>query len=87
MVTAESTESNVLAALSAECDGFLVKPVRRSVLIAKLVSLELLTENVARGAAGARPDHDSPAIVADTRQPPIDDRETESGVQAGAASH
>ncbi|MGA2499143.1 MAG: response regulator [Tepidisphaeraceae bacterium] len=52
MVTAQSTTSNVLAALSGECDGFLVKPVRRVVLIAKLVELDVLTANMARCAAG-----------------------------------
>ena len=43
MVTAESTMSNVMAAASGECDGFLAKPVRRAVLIEKLVDLGLLT--------------------------------------------
>jgi two-component system chemotaxis response regulator CheY len=43
MVTAESTMSNVLAAASGECDGFLAKPVRRAVLGEKLVDLGLLT--------------------------------------------
>jgi len=51
MVTAESTSSNVLAALSGECDGFLVKPVRRAVLLEKLAALDLLTANVAGSAA------------------------------------
>jgi two-component system, chemotaxis family, chemotaxis protein CheY len=43
MVTAESTMSNVLAAASGKCDGFLAKPVRRAVLTEKLVDLGLLT--------------------------------------------
>ncbi|MCX5733171.1 MAG: response regulator [candidate division NC10 bacterium] len=42
MVTAESTKSNVLAAASGRCDGFLAKPVRRAVLSEKLVHLGLL---------------------------------------------
>ena len=43
IVTAESTASNVLAAATGECDGFLVKPVRRVVLVEKLTALGLLT--------------------------------------------
>jgi two-component system chemotaxis response regulator CheY len=43
MVTAESTMSNVLAAASGECDGFLAKPVRGALLGEKLVDLGLLT--------------------------------------------
>jgi two-component system, chemotaxis family, chemotaxis protein CheY len=39
MITAESTASNVLASLTGECDGFLVKPVRRAVLMDKLAKL------------------------------------------------
>jgi len=42
MVTADGTLSNVLAAVTGECDGFLVKPVRREVLCEKLVALGLL---------------------------------------------
>jgi two-component system chemotaxis response regulator CheY len=50
MVTAESTASNVLAAASGECDGFLVKPVRRAVLVRKLATLGLLPESIAAQA-------------------------------------
>ena len=46
VVTAESTASNVLAALSGECDGFLVKPVRRGILTAKLADLGLVPDAV-----------------------------------------
>ena len=42
MVTAESTMLNVLASASADCDGFLAKPLRRAVLSEKLVDLGLL---------------------------------------------
>ena len=44
VVTANSTASNVLAAATGECDGFLVKPVRRPVLFRKLSLLGLLPE-------------------------------------------
>ena len=44
MVTAENTMSNVLMSASGECDGFLVKPVRRAVLSEKLVGLGLILE-------------------------------------------
>ncbi|MCC6581452.1 MAG: response regulator [Phycisphaeraceae bacterium] len=53
MVTAEGTASNVLAALSGECDGFLVKPVRGAVLIEKLVKLGMLTDDLTQRAVGA----------------------------------
>ncbi len=52
MITAASTTSNVLAALTGECDGFLAKPVRRAVLLEKLVALELLPAGMARLIAG-----------------------------------
>ena len=42
IVTADSSEPNVWAALTGECDGFLVKPVRQAILLAKLSSLGLL---------------------------------------------
>lgn len=67
VVTAESTTSNVLAALTGECDGFLAKPVRRAVLLEKLAALSLLTENVARTEAGESPDERSPRSAADGR--------------------
>jgi two-component system chemotaxis response regulator CheY len=51
MVTAEATAGNVLAALTGECDGFMVKPVRQAALLEKLAALGLLTENVAHFAA------------------------------------
>lgn len=46
MVTADSSASNVLAAATGECDGFLVKPVRRLLLIEKLAVLGLLPNGV-----------------------------------------
>jgi two-component system, chemotaxis family, chemotaxis protein CheY len=42
MVTAASSESHVLAAATGDCDGFLVKPVRRTVLLQKLQALGLV---------------------------------------------
>jgi two-component system, chemotaxis family, chemotaxis protein CheY len=42
IVTAESTSSNVAAAVAGRCDGFLVKPVRRAVLMEKLAALQLV---------------------------------------------
>ena len=48
IVTAASTTSNVLAALTGDCDGFLAKPVRRNVLWDKLASLGLLPSRAAR---------------------------------------
>ncbi|HRX86192.1 MAG TPA: response regulator [Phycisphaerae bacterium] len=42
IVSADSTAENVRAAKHGECDGFLVKPVRRAVLVEKLSALELL---------------------------------------------
>ncbi len=48
IVTAASTTSNVLAAMTGECDGFLAKPVKRNVLFAKLGELGLLSSAVAR---------------------------------------
>jgi len=42
IVSADSTAENVRAAKHAECDGFLVKPVQRAVLLEKLATLELL---------------------------------------------
>lgn len=53
MVTAESSMSNVLAAVASKCDGFLVKPVRQSLLFEKLVALGFLFGNAAPQAAGA----------------------------------
>lgn len=52
IVTAESTASNVLAALTGECNGFMVKPVRRAVLLDKLAALGLLPDSMAKQAAG-----------------------------------
>jgi two-component system, chemotaxis family, chemotaxis protein CheY len=52
VATAASTASNLLAALTGECDGFLVKPVRRGVLLEKLAAFGLLPGNVARREAG-----------------------------------
>jgi two-component system chemotaxis response regulator CheY len=60
MVTAQSTASNVLAAVTGECDGFMVKPVRRAVLLDKLAALGLLTENVAHFAASTSSDPAAP---------------------------
>jgi two-component system, chemotaxis family, chemotaxis protein CheY len=42
IVTATSTASNVQAAIAGKCDGFLVKPVRRAVLMEKLAELQLV---------------------------------------------
>jgi two-component system chemotaxis response regulator CheY len=52
IVTAASTPRNVQAAVSGECDGFLVKPVRREVLLTKLTALGLLPDTVAPPATG-----------------------------------
>ena len=54
IVTAMSTQSNVLAAAKQECDGFLVKPVRKPVLIEKLTALGLLPAEPAN-MGGAHP--------------------------------
>jgi len=42
IITADSSAFNVRAALANDCDGFLVKPISRSVLMEKLASLELV---------------------------------------------
>ena len=55
VVTAATSPSNVLAAVTGECDGFLAKPIRRAVLLEKLAALGLLPEGVARQGA-ARPE-------------------------------
>ncbi len=47
IISAVSTSSNVLAAATGECDGFLVKPVRRTALLDKLAELGLLPNDVA----------------------------------------
>lgn len=41
IVSANSTVFNVEAAIAGNCDGFLVKPVRRAVLLEKLAALQL----------------------------------------------
>ena len=60
MVTAASTTSNVLAAVTGECDGFLGKPVRRAVLMEKLAALGLLTSSVAQQASNCAADAETP---------------------------
>jgi CheY-like chemotaxis protein len=52
IATAASTTSNVLAAMTGECDGFLAKPIRRAVLFAKLGQIGLLSPAVAQQGAG-----------------------------------
>ncbi len=47
MVTADSSASNVRAALAGDCDGFIVKPIKRAVLADKLASLHLVPEHSA----------------------------------------
>jgi two-component system, chemotaxis family, chemotaxis protein CheY len=53
IVTAESTASNVTAAINGECDGFLVKPLRRAVLMEKLAALQIVASEAASGAEPA----------------------------------
>jgi two-component system, chemotaxis family, chemotaxis protein CheY len=52
IVTAESRASNVRAALACDCDGFLVKPVRRATLLEKLTTLNLIPSPAANVPAG-----------------------------------
>lgn len=47
IVSADSSVSNVRAALASHCDAFLVKPVKRATLIEKLVSFRLLPQKQA----------------------------------------
>lgn len=47
IVTADGTSANVLAALTGQCDGFIVKPVRQAVLMEKLASLGFALAEVA----------------------------------------
>jgi two-component system chemotaxis response regulator CheY len=42
MTTAVSDESNVLDAIREECDGFLVKPIQRAVLLDRLREFDLI---------------------------------------------
>ncbi|MCG3139135.1 MAG: hypothetical protein HJJLKODD_03014 [Phycisphaerae bacterium] len=42
IITADSSTLNVMLAVNKNCDGFLVKPVRQSVLIEKLTALKLI---------------------------------------------
>lgn len=56
VVTAESRVANVRAALASDCDGFLVKPVRRAVLLEKLVAVDLLLPSaIAASASDNKP--------------------------------
>lgn len=49
IITAGGTSANVRAAAAAGCDGFLVKPVRRAVMLAKLANLGLVSGAAATG--------------------------------------
>jgi two-component system, chemotaxis family, chemotaxis protein CheY len=51
VASADSSPFNVRSALANDCDGFLVKPVSRSVLMDKLAALQLLPSGVSAGSA------------------------------------
>jgi two-component system, chemotaxis family, chemotaxis protein CheY len=50
MTTALADKDNVINAMKAECDGYLVKPILRDKLLEKLVELEVLTEEEIQAA-------------------------------------
>ena len=43
MVSATGTSGNVMRSMSSRCDAFIVKPVRREVILEKLQALGLLS--------------------------------------------
>lgn len=53
MVSGDSSYHNVVAAAAKACDGFLVKPVRRDVLVDRLRKLGLIDPEAAAEEAGA----------------------------------
>jgi two-component system, chemotaxis family, chemotaxis protein CheY len=54
MVSAAASPTNVMAAGSSHCQAFLVKPVRREMLMEKLVALGLIQAAPAPSAPGRR---------------------------------